>query len=59
MPEILIERPVEWLSEHNYAEIDDIGRKEILTANRHGDLHVGSKNDPLTVNVSDHDVTVL
>lgn len=57
--EVLIDRPVEWLSENDYVHIENMGRFEILTANKHGDLHVGEPSNYWTVNISDDDVTVL
>lgn len=59
MPEIRIENPQEWLSNHDRVHIENVGEREILTANRHGELQVGDETRPLTVNVSDEDVTVL
>lgn len=59
MPEVLIDRPSEWLETHDEVHIDNVGTFEILTANRHGDLHVGDETNPRTVNISDPDVTVL
>lgn len=59
MVEVLIENPQEFLSEHDEVHIENRGRFEILTANKHGDLHVGDENAPITVNIDDPDVTVL
>jgi len=59
MVEVLIERPVDWLSTHDYVHIENVGKREILTANKHGELHVGDENRPITVNISDDDVTLL
>lgn len=57
--EVLIDRPSEWLSEHDEVHIENFGKREILTANRHGDLQVGDESSPLTVNIEDPGVTVL
>lgn len=59
MVEVLIDDVQEYLSEHDEVHIENRGRFEILTANKHGDLQVGDEDAPITVNINDPDVTVL
>jgi len=59
-PKVRIERPVEWQSEHDHVEVEwEDEPLEILSANRHGYLHVGEKDNPQTVNIANDNVTVL
>lgn len=59
MPEVKIDNVQEFLADHDRVHIENVGEREILTANRHGDMHVGDENSPLTVNIDDPDVTLL
>jgi hypothetical protein len=58
-PEILIDRPTDWLGDHDFVEVEGEGQFEILTANRHGDLQIGSPDNCWEVNISNDGVTVL
>jgi len=57
--EVVIEHVQDWLSQHDEVHVESQGTLQILTANRHGDLHVGDPDRPLTVNINDPDVTVI
>lgn len=59
MPPVLIENCQEFLSNHRVVQIDECGTFEIHTANRHGDMRVGSRTDPIECNVADDAVSVV
>lgn len=54
-----IEHVQNWLAEHDEVHIENRGRFPILTANKHGDVQVGDASRPISVNITDPDVTVL